>query len=248
MERAVHSPDLKRLISDVAFLTDKAMRDDIVIYAGSNIGHWFPIVAKMFPTLHFLVYDGNPVKLDKLAEQVGLPPNVRVKTSWFTESEAKRFVKTAGTPHQHASVLLIADSNNLEWDRETPGPVLKDIHKDMADQDTWLHALKPRSAMLKFDLPYREGKSYSYVKGQMCLQPFAPKSGTEVKLVVDSQPCVHFSGEYPREVYDSNAHDECMFFHNSKTRLMHVDSNSKIKVCRKMIVSVCLSWVAGTPS
>ena len=46
MERAVHSPDLKRLVTDVAFLTDKAMQDDIVIYAGNNIGPWFPIVAR----------------------------------------------------------------------------------------------------------------------------------------------------------------------------------------------------------
>ncbi len=46
MERAVHAPDLKCLINDVAFLTDKAMRDDVVIYAGNNVGHWFPIVAR----------------------------------------------------------------------------------------------------------------------------------------------------------------------------------------------------------
>ena len=34
MERAVYSPDLKNLVNDVAFLTDKGMRDDVVIYAG----------------------------------------------------------------------------------------------------------------------------------------------------------------------------------------------------------------------
>ena len=47
---------------------------------------------------------------------------------------------------------------------------MQDLHKDLATQDTWLHALKPRNAMLKFDLPYRDGKNYSYVKGQLRIQ------------------------------------------------------------------------------
>lgn len=71
-------------------------------------------------------------------------------------------------------------------------------------------------------------------------QPFAPKSCTEVKLVVDSHPSVHITGaEYPRYLYNSNVHDECMFYHNSKTRLMHMDSDSRIKVGVGMCVCVC---------
>ena len=64
-------------------------------------------------------------------------------------------------------------------------------------------------------------------------QPFAAKSGTEVKLVVDTPPVVHMvtGSEYPRDIYHTNIHDECMFHHNSKTRLMHMDSESRIKVC-----------------
>ena len=100
----------------------------------------------MFPTLHFLVYDGNPIKLDKVrtklvacnpsfwaeacttkkqvVEHSGLPSNVRVKTSWFSEAEAKRCAATmANSPR--AQVLLIADTNNLDWDKANPGPVVK---------------------------------------------------------------------------------------------------------------------------
>jgi hypothetical protein len=168
MERAVHNPDLKNLVNDVAFLTDKAMRDDVVIYAGCNVGHWFPTVARwvdelffitsfsshfycpwmsrMFPTVTFLVYDGNPIKLDKMEQNnLALPPNVRLKPSWFSESEAKRFAKTGIPQHvPREKILLIADSNNLDWDKETPGPIIRDLDKDLADQDAWMHVIKPR--------------------------------------------------------------------------------------------------------
>ena len=33
-----------------------------------------------------------------------------------------------------------------------------------------MHALKPRNAMLKFDLPYRDAKNFSYIKGELRLQ------------------------------------------------------------------------------
>ena len=129
MERAVHAPDLKSLVNDVSFLTEKAMAGDVVIYAGNNIGHWFPIVARMFPTLHFLVYDGNPVKLGKIVEQHDiekrdLPPNVSIKHCWFSEFEARRFA-TTGDINARDGILLIADTNNIAYDKNAPGPVFK---------------------------------------------------------------------------------------------------------------------------
>lgn len=33
---------------------------DTVIYVGHGIGTHLPVVAKMFPTMQFLVYDANP--------------------------------------------------------------------------------------------------------------------------------------------------------------------------------------------
>ena len=115
-----------------------------------------------------------------------------------------------------------------------------------------MHALKPRNAMLKFDLPYRDAKNFSYIKGELrlqvgfvpwCLfghinpdhilfcQPFAPKTSTEVKLVVDTPPSVLLStaAQFPRDLYNSNVHDECLFHHNSQRRLGHMDSDSQIK-------------------
>ena len=55
----------------------------------------------------------------------------------------------------------------MAWTEKKAG---QDLDKDLADQDAWMRILKPKSAMLKFDLPYRENKSYTYLQGQLCLQ------------------------------------------------------------------------------
>lgn len=89
MERAVHSPDLKCLINDVGFLTEKSKDGDTVIYVGNNIGAWLPLAASMFPKLQFLVYDGNACKLSKHIQEGTLPDNVHLQTTWFSEMEAE---------------------------------------------------------------------------------------------------------------------------------------------------------------
>ena len=90
MERAVFSPDLKCLVNDVQFLTEKSRDGDTVIYVGNNTGPWLPMAARMFPGLQFLVYDGNAAKLNKEIEDGTMPENVHLKTSWFSELEAEK--------------------------------------------------------------------------------------------------------------------------------------------------------------
>ena len=69
----------------------------------------------------------------------------------------------------------MVETNNLIWDKIEPagtGPVEKDLNQDLNNQDLWLHALQPRSTLLKFCLPYKGAQNYSYVKGTMMLQLF----------------------------------------------------------------------------
>ena len=89
-KQAVQYPDLSRVINDVNFLTDKSKEGDVVIYVGNNIGLWLGTVARMFPTLHFLVYDGNSMKLNRAMEQGKLPSNIHLKNSWFSVAEANK--------------------------------------------------------------------------------------------------------------------------------------------------------------
>jgi hypothetical protein len=95
----------------------------------------------------------------------------------------------------------------------------------MHEQEVWMHVLRPRSAMLKFRLPFND-ENYSYLKGKMYLQPFVQKSSTEVRLCVDSP----LSDSYPRDLYNAKLHESCLFHHNCVTRRMHLASDCKIKV------------------
>ena len=49
-----------------------------------------------------------------------------------------------------------------------------------------MQLLRPRSAQLKFKLPYHGPTSYSYLKGDVYYQLFGKHSTSEVRLVVDA--------------------------------------------------------------
>ena len=63
------------------------------------------------------------------------------------------------------------------------------------------------------------------------MQPFAHRDSTEARLIIDTPPTsVAQPLLYERDFYDADVHDECMFYHNSTTRLEHMKSDSRIKV------------------
>ena len=154
LQGVVSSPYLKSLICDVAFLTEKASHGDVVVYIGNNIGPWLVTVAKMFPTLHFLTYDGNPAKLAKLSNRLGpenIPQNLHIRQSWFNELEASKLVSQLSNPvYDPSKVLLMSDTNNMIWSScggseeesgenssrgaSLAGPIQKHVVKDLNDQ------------------------------------------------------------------------------------------------------------------
>jgi hypothetical protein len=263
----VYCSELKNIMKDVSFLTDKSMPGDTVIYIGNTMGRWVETVSRMFPMLQFIVYDGNPTKVQTCMAEGTLkedpvhtmkhPGNVHLRNTWFNVQEAENLTTGRNAPLSPTRTLMMVETRNMSHAPEDTPPsdpvqdctdveesmkhgtasqapfVERDIMKDMADQDAWLHVLKPRSALLKFNLPYQGAKSYSYMSGTMLLQPFAQKMCTEVQLVVD-RPKPSMSSllsTYPRELYSSQAHDECMLFHNVVTRTEHMRSDARIKVC-----------------
>jgi hypothetical protein len=108
-----HCPNIKMLINDVAFLTEKAKAGDLVIYVGGTIGAYLPLVAKMFLTLHFLVYYGHPESMHYKNEQ---PPNMHLKAVWFSQQEAVNFVNLQMPKYDPRRTLLMVDTRNVtQW-------------------------------------------------------------------------------------------------------------------------------------
>ena len=66
--------------------------------------------------------------------------------------------------------LLMAETSNLSYSKDGSEPIFRDLDKDLGNQDAWMHLLKPRSAMLKFCIPYHGGKQYSYLQGKLHLE------------------------------------------------------------------------------
>lgn len=259
-----HCPHIKMLVNDVAFLTDKARSGDTVIYAGGTIGAYLPVVVGMFPTVQFLVYDGNPTSQHYQRAGSEHPPNMHMKVAWFGEKEAIELTRQQ-TPdgrsmYDPSRTLLMVDTRNVTRcmqplekqlssaaaaacaaDEETaaaapmqPMPpnrskvTEENVLHDMNEQEGWMHILRPRSAMLKFRLPFEGASNYSYLHGKMYLQTFAPKSTTEVRLCVDAP--ANALSPYKRDLYNAQLHEECMFHHNSISRRMHMGSDCRVKV------------------
>jgi hypothetical protein len=266
LDGAVYCSELKNLMNNVSFLTEKALLGDTVVYIGNTIGAWIQTVTSMFPTLRFVVYDGNPtrVQLDMAARASGhaadrARSNTLFNHTWFSTAEADRLVRTQFPSYDPGKTLLIAETRNVvaqqhvqeddglqaseKKDLEGEGEgglggvfIAKDVLKDMADQDSWVHVLKPRGTLVRFMLPYQDSHSYSYMHGELRLQPFAARNSSEVRLSVDMQPG---SEMYPRQVYDSEKHDECMFYHNTVTRTQHMQSSLRIKVSVVVMFFAC---------
>jgi hypothetical protein len=163
-----YCPNIKMLINDVSFLTHRAKDGDTVIYVGSTIGNYLPTLAKMFPCVQFLVYDGNPkschYRQSAQNPMEASPPNIHVKPTWFSDSEARNLISMVHpAKYDSAKTLLMVDTRNVTRlplevsDKDDHATVSsrtvvtdEDVQMDMRDQRDWVEILRPRAASLKF--------------------------------------------------------------------------------------------------
>ena len=264
----IHCPNIKMLVNDVAFLTERARDGDMVIYVGGTIGNYLPILGKMFPNLQFLVYDGNPTSMHYRSPQDEKASNIHLKPTWFSEKEARTLAAMRHpTPYDSSKTLLMVDSRNItklalnQEDLLSSLPQSKsagalrsivtdeNIEADLADQHAWVHALRPRAAMLKFRIPFSAtGSPLSYFAGRLYLQPFAQRSSTEVRLCVDAEANADGTYAYPLASYPAQMHDGCLFHHNTIVRRQHLASPCRIKVGSPLVQTVCLSVFFSRPA
>ena len=92
---------------------------DKVIYAGHGIGDHLSIVASMFPTMKFLVYDANPNPwFDKQVADRSLPSNIYLRQIWFKRSVAEAYITNRGFKYDASKTLLISYAQNV-WITKT---------------------------------------------------------------------------------------------------------------------------------
>ena len=130
-----YNPHLKMLCNDVSFLTEKSKAGDTVIYVGGSVGAYVLLLANMFPTVKFVMYDHNLSNSVKKAKDNGfMPKNLSHLSEVFSEQVAAKMLLQGSASSEN--LLLMSDLRNITrnaWGQEghvavTDDNVINDLH------------------------------------------------------------------------------------------------------------------------
>lgn len=206
-----------------------AMKRTKVLYIGAAQGHHLYKLAEMFPLVTFVLYD-----MREFAEELKTLPNVELHQQRFTDELIPLYKAWA----RENILLFISDirgevtalRKNASTDAEaehfikiTEGK----INMDMRQQENWVLQLSdpnnpknsPLASLLKFrpmhhfeQKPYLPSHDFTYLKGEVLLQAYAPLESSECRLLVWGKDRCEM------RVYNSRLHDAKMCFFNHKIR------------------------------
>jgi len=208
----IHFGQLKLLLSEIRFLTEFNELGKVVVYAGAAPGHHIGYLAELFPEHRFELYD--PCEFSKSLDG---HDRIAVHREYFTNSLAAEL----GTKWKEEGVLFISDIRTADHRQMTEEENEACIMKDNEWQKQWVQAMKPKKAMLKFRCPYpdRIAGPSQYLDGQIWIQSFNRRSGTETRLIPkEGDDCSYTT---MRE-YDHRKYEEQLFFFNEKIRKCYV--------------------------
>nr|QBK91940.1 MAG: poly a polymerase regulatory subunit [Pithovirus LCPAC304] len=215
IKTSVHWGQRKLLMSEIAFLVyfwdPKEVPHPIVVYAGAACGDHIPLLPDLFPQIkEFHLYDPEPFSIDPTDK-------LRLYSQLFTVDTAKEW-------SGRDDVLFISDIRTGDYTKMTSSDNEKAIIEDMELQKRCVEIIQPVQAHLKFRLPYsdfdEEYMKVHYLDGYAFLQPWAPHTSTETRLVP-----VKNGGEYTTKVWDAIQYEEQLFYHNTVYRSMQLYNN-----------------------
>jgi hypothetical protein len=198
--KSKHIGQRKLYSSTLYFLTLYGHLSNTIVYAGAAHGHNIGLLSLLFPNHVFHLYDPGVFK-------VKINKNIKIYNQLFTQNDAAKYTDK--------DILFMSDIR-VYPDEST-------ILQDNKLQHEWVKIIRPIKSLLKFRLPFPDGKYfeenvlngkclYSYFKGELLLQPWAPHHSTEMRLIVDK------SNIDVDQLYDCIEIEEKLFYHNSETR------------------------------
>lgn len=195
----IHWGQRKLLMSEIMFLTQWGDLSKQVVYAGAAPGHHIPYLSQLFPDHHFTLIDPNPFGAVCLQH-----PQITVINGYFDDQKAKSF---AGQ-----DILFVSDMRTADYRQMSPLENEQFILKDNETQMRWIELVRPVKSMIKFRCPYPDviktpTKMY---QGSIYIQPWAPPTSTETRLVIDRQLIV--------TDYDNLKYEQQLFYHNTVAR------------------------------
>ncbi|UJR07142.1 hypothetical protein I4U23_011430 [Adineta vaga] len=204
----------KLIMAYIDFLTEYGQNaNTLVVSAGAAPGGHWNYLSKLFPHLSFDL-------IDSAEFAVSATDRIHLRQELFNDMLAHEYAPIAKT----RPVLFECDIRTQftgSWDEFDEG-----VKRDMDDQMRWHLIIKPQASMLKFRLPFEQG-STTYLKGELKLQLWAPRRGTECRLIVDRRDemqmydhqeldaaMAHFKNierttYYPHDMDDAEGIDHC---------------------------------------
>jgi cap2 methyltransferase len=226
-----HFGQLKLLLSEIEFLTPYYGQEFLVIYAGAAPGLHTLILARMFPTMKFVLVDPAPSIFEKIVlkehdKKDEYPENskeiikeyekitrekIEVRKVFMTPDIAREFSGREDT-------LFISDVRvGLQAGvRESGKQHQQRIHTDMVAQQEWVRVMRPRASILKFRLPWWDGNT-RYLKGDIFLPVYGRPLTHETRLIVK-----HEDG-FSSFSYDNQRYEQQMAFFNQKMRHVYYE-------------------------
>jgi len=211
----VHIGQLKLFLAELKFLMEfmKSLMEQVtVVYAGAADGHHIAYLAQLFPNAEFHLYDPQP-----FSPMLHYVKNVCIFTGsegFFNANKAALYSGTGnGYKRLEDPILFISDirtgnSSNPKCDFE------KCCEFDMDMQLLWMQVMRPRSAMFKFRLPYKPGKTKWLAPcddRHLWYGIFAARGATEMRLISTDADKIC--------VYDNTEMEERACYFNNFTRI-----------------------------
>jgi hypothetical protein len=192
----IHWGQLKLFLTTLQFLIKYIDTSDPlinIIYAGSAPGGNIVLLANMFPNTRWYLIDPAPFvpELHKHKQMI------EIKNEFFTENSAKYYYNLFKNRDKLSKLYFISDIR-LSPDDDS---VIKDNNINII----WHKIIQPDYSFLKFRCPY-DGDIYDYYKGDIYIQPYAPVSSTESRLVLKK--------ELEKEKYNINEYQGKFLYFN----------------------------------
>jgi len=195
----------KDILCEIEFLTNYASNGDIIIYAGEV--PYINALSKLFQNLYFHIYG---TKHSSNLENV-----ITYKALCINHIDQ----------YKGKDVLFISNIKTLNPIGSTPEQVELKNEIDIRLQEKVYYYINPKKALLRFRLPWKinlrwvtgGGRYFEYLQGDIYLQPWGSKHGTETRLLVGKNAS--------RIKYDNIKYEEQMAYFNNKYRPSYFHSN-----------------------
>jgi hypothetical protein len=172
LKTVVHWGQLKLFLTTLIFLVKTVKRDEQVhiVYPGSARGDNILICCDMFPNTIWYLIDPN-----RFNEKIYNHPQIKeTRNEYFTDELAHYYAKLL---KKEKKVLFMSD---IRVDNEMDDNF---IIRDQEMNRRWYEIINPEYGYLKFRTLYFQ-KKYEYLEGDIYLQPYAPSSSTETRLLL----------------------------------------------------------------